>query len=124
MALNHCCGCSPVYNFTTPLFEIAPYATFCILLLMVFSTLYLRSLILNYAEKNLPHCFTEFKLYEEQQEDTTSLALYRYIMSNSFEQSNDPVFIAMCQRYIRWGQLFILSFVFAIVDISFINRIL
>ncbi|WP_331351078.1 hypothetical protein [Cellvibrio sp. UBA7671] len=110
-----------MYNFTTPLLEVAPYATFCILLLMVFSTLYLRSQILKYAEKNLPQCFTEFKLYEEQQEDTTSLALYRYIMSNTFLQTNDPVFIALCQRYIRWGQLFILFFVAAIADIDFIN---
>lgn len=85
---------------------------------MVFSTLYLRSQILKYAEKNLPQCFTEFKLYEEQQEDTTSLALYRYIMSNTFLQTNDPVFIALCKRYIRWGQLFILFFVTAIADID------
>lgn len=113
-----------MYNFTTPLFEIAPYATFCVLLLMALSTLYLRSAILHYAEKNLPHCFTEFKLYEEQQEDTTSLALYRYIMSQSFAQTNDPMFIALCQRYIRWGQLFILFFFIAIMDSSFIHKIL
>lgn len=85
---------------------------------MVFSTLYLRSMILNYAEKNLPHYFIEFKLYEEQQEDTTSLALYHYIMSHTFEQTNDPVFIALCQRYIRWGQLFILFFAMVIVDVG------
>lgn len=113
-----------MYNFTTPLFEMAPYATFCILLLMVFSTAYLRSAILHYAEKNLPQYFTECKLYEEQQDNTTSLALYRYIMSNGFEQTNDPVFIAMCQRYIRWGQLFILFFCIAIMDVSFIQKIL
>ncbi len=88
---------------------------------MVFSTLYLRSMILHYAQKNLPQCFAEFKLYEEQQDNTTSLALYHYIMSNSFEQTNDPVFIALCQRYIRWGQLFILFFVAAIVDIGFLK---
>ncbi len=88
---------------------------------MIFPTLYLRSQILKYAEKNLPQCFTEFKLYEEQLEDTTSLALYRYIMSNTFQQTNDPVFIALCQRYIRWGQLFILFFVAAIADVGFIN---
>lgn len=111
-------------HFTTSLFEIAPYATFCILLLVVFSTSYLRNLILNYTEKNLPHCFTEFKLYEEQQDNTTSQALYHYIISNTFEQTNDPVFIALCQRYIRWGQLFILFFFIAIVDIGFINRML
>ncbi len=91
---------------------------------MVFATVYLRSSILRYTEKNLPHCFTEFNLYEEQQEDTTSLSLYRYIMSNAFEQTNDPVFIAMCQRYIRWGQLFILFFAAAIVDIGFICHVL
>lgn len=91
---------------------------------MVFPTLYLRSQILKYAEKNLPHSFTEFKLYEEQQEDTTSLALYHYIMSNTFQQTNDPVFIALCQRYIRWGQLFILFFVAAVVDNGFIHHIL
>lgn len=91
---------------------------------MVFSTLHLRSVILHYAQKNLPQCFAEFKLYEEQQDNTTSLALYHYIMSNSFEQTNDPVFIALCQRYIRWGQLFILFFVAAIVDISIIEKLL
>lgn len=111
-----------MYNSTTPLFELAPYATFGILLLVVFSTLYLRNQILKYAEKNLPQCFTEFKLYEEQQEDTTSLALYRYIMSNTFLQTNDPVFIALCQRYIRWGQIFILFFIAAIMDLSIIGR--
>jgi hypothetical protein len=42
-------------------------------------------------------------------------------MSNTFLQTNDPVFIALCQRYIRWGQLFILFFVAAIADIDFIN---
>jgi len=110
-----------VYNLTTPLFEIAPYATFCILLLMIFSTIHLRRLVLDYAEKNLPHCFTEFKLYEEQQDNTTSLALYHYIMSQAFVQTNDPMFIAMCKRYIRWGQLFILTFVVTVVDISFFH---
>jgi len=90
---------------------------------MVFSTAYLRSSILNYAEKKLPHCFINFKLYEEQQDDTTSLALYRYIMSQSFAQTNDPIFIALCQRYIRWGQLFILFFVVSIVDIGIIYQI-
>jgi hypothetical protein len=113
-----------VYKFTTPLFEIAPYETFCILLLIIFSTIYLRRLILNYAEKNLPHCFTEFNLNEEQQEDTASLALYRYIMSNTFEQTRDPIFIAMCKRYIRWGQLFIVSFAIALIDIEIIGRVL
>ena len=109
-----------MYTINAPLFEIAPYATFSILLLMVFSTVYLRRLILDYTEKKLPHCFTAFKLYEEQQEETTTLALYRYIMSNTFQQTNDAVFIAMCRRYIRWGQLFILFFFVAIVDIGFI----
>lgn len=90
---------------------------------MISSTIYLRRLILDYAAKNLPHCFTEFKLYEEQQDDTTSLALYRYIMSHAFVQTNDPMFIALCQRYIRWGQLFILFFVAAIIDFGFICRI-
>lgn len=111
-------------SFTTPLFEIAPYATFCILLLIILATIYLRSSILSYTEKNLPHSFSEFKLHEEHQEETTSLALYHYIMSNAFEQSNDPVFIAMCKRYIRWGQLFILFFVIAVMDISLIWRLL
>lgn len=111
-------------SFATHLFEIAPYATFCILLLIVVATVYLRFSILSYTEKNLPHSFTEFKLHEEHQEETTSLALYHYIMSNTFEQSNDPVFIAMCKRYIRWGQLFILFFVVAIVDSSVIWRLL
>lgn len=91
---------------------------------MIFPTLYLRNQILKYAEKNLPHSFTEFKLYEEQREDTTSLALYHYIMSNTFQQTNDPVFIALCQRYVRWGQLFILFFVAAVVDTGFIHHTL
>jgi len=91
---------------------------------MVFATGHLRSRILTYAEKNLPHSFTEFKLYEEQEEDTASLALYRYIMSNTFQQTNDPIFIALCQRYVRWGQLFILFFVTAIMDISIIEKLL
>lgn len=91
---------------------------------MVLSTLHLRSEILHYAEKKLPQCFTEFKLYEEQQDNTTSLALYRYIMSQSFSQTNDPIFIALCQRYIRWGQLVILFFVAAIIDIDFINHMI
>lgn len=88
---------------------------------MVFATVHLRSRILTYAEKNLPQSFTKFKLYEEQQEDTASLALYRYIMSNTFQQTNDPIFIALCQRYIRWGQLFILFFVAAITDFGLIK---
>lgn len=114
-----------MYNVNGPIFEIAPYATFSILLLMVLSTIYLRRLILNYTETKLPHCFTQFKLYEEHQEETTTLSLYRYIMSNTFQQTNDPVFIAMCRRYIRWSQLFILCFVVAaIVDISFIVHVL
>ena len=91
---------------------------------MIFSTIHLRRLVLDYAEKNLPDCFAEFKLYEEQQDNTTSLALYRYIMSNTFQQTNDAVFIALCQRYLRWGQLFILFFVAAIVDISIIEKLL
>lgn len=91
---------------------------------MIFPTLYLRSKILKYAEKNLPQCFTEFKLYEEQLDDTTSLALYRYVMSNTFQQTNDPVFIALCQRYVRWAQLFILFFVATIMDISIIEKLL
>ncbi len=66
----------------------------------------------------------EFKLHEEYQEDTTSLALYRYITSNAFAQSNDPRFIALCRRYIRWGQLFIVFFVLAIIDINVIARLL
>ena len=107
-----------MHHLTTSLFEIAPYATFCILLLIVVSTVYLRNLILKSAEKNLPHCFTEFKLYEELQENTTSLALYHFIMSNRFVQTNDSAFIALCQRYIRWGQLFIIFFVFAVLDIA------
>lgn len=113
-----------MYNFTTPLLEIVPHATFGILLLMVFSTIYLRSLILRYAEKKLPGSFSEFKLYEEKQDETTTLALHSYITSNNFVQTQDPVFIAMCQRYIRWGQLFILFFVIAIVDVGFIYRVL
>ena len=107
-------------NFTTPLFETAPYATFGILLLMVVSIAYLRSLILSYTEKNRPHQFAEFKLHEEQQEDTASQALYNYITTQSFAHTKDPILIGMCQRYIRWGQLFILFFVVAIVDIGFI----
>ena len=120
----HCLGLSLVYNITIPLFEIAPYATFCILLLIIVATVYLRSAILNYTQKNLPHNFREFKLHEEHQAETKSLALYHYIMSNAFEQTNDPVFIAMCRRYIRWGQSFILFFVLAIVDLSVICRLL
>lgn len=110
-----------MYTTTAPLLEVAPYTTFCILLLMVASTIYLRSQILRYTEKKLPHCFTKFRLYEEQQDETTSLALYNYISSNAFAQTNDPVFIDMCKRYIRWGQLFILFFVIAIVDIGLIE---
>lgn len=91
---------------------------------MIFPTIYLRSLILIYARKNLPTCFSEFKLYEEQQDDTTSQALYRYIRSNAFQQTNDPFFIALCKRYIRWGQMFILFFVAAIVDIGSIEKLL
>lgn len=81
--------------------------------------MYLRNLILNYARKNLPDYFSECKLYEEQQDDTTSLALYRYITSNAFQQTNDPVFIALCKRYIRWGQMFIITFTIAIADVDF-----
>lgn len=110
-----------MYNVSPPLFGIAPYTTFLILLLMVVATIYLRRLILRYTEKKLPHCFSEFRLYEEQHEETTSLALYHYITSNSFAHTNDPVFIDMCKRYIRWGQLFILFFVAAIVDMSIIR---
>jgi len=113
-----------VYSINSPLSEIAPVATCSILLLIMFSTIYLRRLILSYSQTKLPHCFTEFKLYEEQQENTTSQALYSYIMSNAFEQSNDPDFIALCKRYIRWGQLFILFFVAAIVDIGSIYYLL
>lgn len=113
-----------MHYLTTSLFEIAPYATFCILLLIVVSTVYLRNLILKCAEQNLPQYFTEFKLYEELQDNTTSLALYRFITSNSFAQTNDPTFIALCQRYIRWGQLFIVFFVIAILDIRGICHLL
>ncbi|MEN0036556.1 MAG: hypothetical protein AAGC78_05795 [Cellvibrio sp.] len=114
-----------MHTFNTPIFEVAPYATFGILLLMVCSTAYLRRLILNYTQKKLPQCFNEFKLYEEDQDETSTLSLYRYITSNRFQQTNDPVFIGMCQRYMRWGQLFILFFVVAaIVDIGFIFHVL
>jgi hypothetical protein len=113
-----------MHYLTTSLFEIASYATFCILLLIVVSTVYLRNLILMRAQNNLPQCFTKFKLYEELQENTTSLALYRFITSNSFAQTNDPTFIARCQRYIRWGQLFILFFVITILDIRGICHLL
>ncbi|HEY0892529.1 hypothetical protein [Cellvibrio fibrivorans] len=109
-----------MYIFSTPVFEIAPYATFCILLLMVVCTIYLRNRILAYAQKNLHDCFSEFKLYEELQDDTTSLALYCYITSNAFQQTNDPVFIALCKRYIRWGQMFIITFVVAVADVGFL----
>lgn len=110
-----------MYTFNTPIFEIAPYATLSILLLMVCSTAYLRHAILNYIQKKFPQFFAEFKLHEEKQEETSTLSLYRYITSNSFQQTNDPVFIGMCRRYMRWGQLFILFFVVAaIVDIGFI----
>ena len=113
-----------MHYLTTSLFEIAPYTTFVILLLIVVSTIYLRNQILKCAEKNLPQYFTEFKLYEELQDSTTSLALYRFITSNSFAQTNDSAFIALCQRYIRWGQLFIVFFAIAIMDMGGICKLL
>ncbi|HSC68104.1 MAG TPA: hypothetical protein VLC79_10455 [Cellvibrio sp.] len=108
----------PVLKFATPLFEIAPYATFCILLLIAITIAYLRIAILGYCEKNLPDCFTAFRLYEEHHEPATSLALYQYLISNSFEQSKDTVFIALCRRYIRWGHFFIIFFIVATIDIN------
>ena len=110
-----------MHYLTTSLFEIAPYTTFVILLLIVVSTIYLRNQILKCAEKNLPQYFTEFKLYEELQDNTTSLALYRFITSRSFVQTNDPTFIALCRRYICWGQLFIIFFALAVVDVAAIG---
>tara|TARA_R100000656_G_C3919075_1_gene122450 strand:+ start:458 stop:793 length:336 start_codon:yes stop_codon:yes gene_type:complete len=105
------------------MFETAPYTIFSILLLMVIATVYLRSLILGYAEKHFPDIFIEFKLYEEHEDDTSTLSLYRYIMSRSFEKTNDPIFIAMCNRYMRWGQSFVVSFVIVIIDIDVIYKI-
>lgn len=98
------------------MFEIAPYATFSILFLIVITTAYLRSVILGYAEKHFPAIFTEFGLHEETDSDTSTLALYRYILSGAFKKTDDPIFIALCNRYIRWGQFFIISFVLALVD--------
>lgn len=106
--------------FNAPVFEIVPYATFSILFLLIISTVYLRKLILSYSEKKLPRTFVEFKLYEEKQNAPNTLSLYKYIDSKSFEKTNDPFFISICHRYIRWGQLFIISFAVALADIGFI----
>lgn len=105
------------------MFEIAPYTTFSILLLIVISIAHLRGLILNYAEKNFSTIFIERNLHEENENDTSTLALYRYIASRSFEQTNDPLFIVMCNRYIWWAQLFIMAFVIVLIDIDFIYKI-
>lgn len=113
-----------MYNASTLLLDIAPYASCGILLLIIVATVYLRSAILRYSEKNLPHSFQQFKLREERQDGTTSLALYHFIMSNAFEQTHDPVFIALCRRYIRWSQLFIVFFVIAIIDMRGICHLL
>lgn len=102
------------------MFEIAPYATFGILFLMVISIAYLRMSILGYTEKKFPDVFVAFKLYEEKVEDTFTLSLFSYIKSRSFENTYDPIFIAMCNRYIRWAQLFVISFMVVLIDIDFI----
>lgn len=104
------------------MFESAPYSVFSILLLIIIATVYLRSLILGYAEKHFPDVFIQFKLYEENEDETSTLTLYRYIMSRSFEKTNDPVFIAMCNRYVRWGQSFVVSFIIAIIDLDYIYK--
>ena len=96
----------------------------CILLLIIGATVYLRCAILRYTEKKLSHNFVEFKLHEERQEDTNTLALYHYIMSNAFVQSNDPFYIALCRRYIRWSQLFTVFFILAMADMNFICPLL
>ena len=117
-------GESSMYIFNAPIFEVVPYATFSILFLLIISLIYLRKLILNYSEKKLPHTFVEFKLYEEKQDEPETLSLYHYINSKSFEKTNDPFFIDICRRYIRWGQLFIISFAAALADICFIVYVL
>ena len=105
--------------FHMSILEIAPYTTFSILLLIVISTVYLRGLILGYAKNNFPHVFIEFNLHEENEADASTLSLHRYIMSKSFENTNDPIFIAMCHRYVRWAQLFIVAFVIVLINLDF-----
>lgn len=109
-----------MYTFNTAIFEVAPYATFGILFLLIVSAAYLRRQILNYSEQKHPTAFNQFKLYEERQDEPETLSLYNYIHSKSFEQTDDPFFIGICRRYIRWGQLFIISFAVIIADISFV----